>query len=578
MIIGINHFFVNNETPKLFEFVNASEPSNSSNSTPLTNVSPSTIIDNTYSTSTNVNTDVIKTLTEEDKPLLCGNNVKNSNLYFNEFITPILCSQPVGLAVDKDNNVWIASGKSGNLLIFNTQTQKFDKIIKIPNWPKQERNIGSMIWEMKFDGNGDLWFTDELSNSIWKYFVKEGKFENYRLLQEGGYPLSIAFDSDNNVWFTQVFGKRLGFLEPSKVINNTTEGISELDMSKQINFQTMGPISNGIGFPQTDEIKNNSNNNVNETLWFSTAIFPVGGQLIKYDIPNGALTIHDVNHTHSVPFSIAEDDNGLLWFNSHIANLFLSLDPKTGVIMQYATSNPSKSGNLTTLPYVNTYRDGKVWFNEQYGNAIASYDPQDKTLVEYYIPSKNPLWVNSSNPLRFILDHNGSVWFTEWTENKLGVIPKEKLDQIPITLSVSKDKMIINGKNRTGDAIDIFLDKNIFNTSKIMDSTTGDANGSSSDKGLIEPLNITMSVTSSISKDGKLSNLTSNFSQDSVPIEDLGSVSSNSTQIGPSTPHKISLEVNPTEGGVTPGNYTLTITARYGGDIAISKIVDLIIQ
>ncbi len=578
MIIGINHFLVNNENPELFEFVNASATSNSFNSTALTNINQSTINNNPYSNSTNANTDVIKTLTEEDKPLLCGDNVQNSNLYFNEFITPILCSQPVGLAVDKDNNIWIASGKSGNLLIFNTQTQKFDKIIKIPNWPKQERNMGSMIWEMKFDGNGDLWFTDELSNSIWKYFVKEGKFENYRLLQEGGYPLSIAFDSNNNVWFTQVFGQRLGFLEPSKVINNTTEGISELDMSKQINFQTMGPISNGIGFPQTNEIGNNRNSNVNETLWFSTSIFPVGGQLIKYDIPNGALTIHDVNHTHSVPFSIAEDENGLLWFNSHIANLFLSLDPKTGAVKQYATSNPSKSGNLTTLPYVNTYRDGKVWFNEHYGNTISSYDPKDKTLVEYYIPSKNPLWVNSSNPLRFILDHNGSVWFTEWTENKLGVIPKEKLDQIPITLSVSKDKMIIDGKNKTGDAIDIFIDKNILNTSKITDSTTGRANGSSSDKRLIEPVNITMSVTSSISKDGKLSNLTSNFSQDSIPIKDLGSVSSNSPQIGSSTPYKISLEVNPTEGGVTPGNYTLTITARYGSDIAISKIVDLIIQ
>ena len=578
MIIGISHFLVDNENPKLFEFVNAYATSNSSNSNPLTNINQSAISNNPYSNSTNVNTDVIKTLTEKDKPLLCGDNVQNSNFYFNEFITPILCSQPVGLAVDKDNNIWIASGKSGNLLIFNTQTQKFDKIIKIPNWPKQERNLGSMIWEMKFDRNGDLWFTDELSNSIWKYFVKAGKFENYRLLQEGGYPLSIAFDSDNNVWFTQVFGQRLGFLEPSKVINNTTEGISELDMSKQINFQTMGPISNGIGFPHPNEIKNNSNSNVNETLWFSTSIFPVGGQLIKYDIPNGALTIHDVNHTHSVPFSIAEDENGLLWFNSHIANLFLSLDPKTGAVMQYATSNPSKSGNLTTLPYVNTYRDGKVWFNEHYGNAIASYNPQDRTLVEYYIPSKNPLWVNSSNPLRFILDHNGSVWFTEWTENKLGVIPKEKLDQIPITLSVSKDKMTIDGKNKTGDAIDIFINKNILNTSKIMDPTTSNANGSSSDKGLNEPVNITLSITSSISKDGKLGNLTSNFSQDSVPIEDLGSVSSNSPQIGPSTPYKISLEVKPTEGDVIPGNYTLTITARYGGDIAISKIVDLIIQ
>ena len=578
MIIGISHFLVNNENSKLFEFVNAYATSNSSNSNPLININQSAIKNNPYSNSTNINTDVIKTLTEKDKPLLCGDNVQNSNFYFNEFITPILCSQPVGLAVDKDNNIWIASGKSGNLLIFNTQTQKFDKIIKIPNWPKQERNLGSMIWEMKFDRNGDLWFTDELSNSIWKYFVKEGKFENYRLLQEGGYPLSIAFDSDNNVWFTQVFGQRLGFLEPSKVINNTTEGISELDMSKQINFQTMGPISNGIGFPHPNEMENKSNSNVNETLWFSTSIFPVGGQLIKYDIPNGALTIHDVNHTHSVPFSIAEDENGLLWFNSHIANLFLSLDPKTGAVMQYATSNPSKSGNLTTLPYVNTYRDGKVWFNEHYGNAIASYNPQDRTLVEYYIPSKNPLWVNSSNPLRLILDHNGSVWFTEWTENKLGVIPNEKLDQIPITLSVSKDKMTIDGKNKTGDAIDIFINKNILNTSKIMDPTTGNANGSSSDKGLIEPVNITLSITSSISKDGKLGNLTSNFSQDSVPIEDLGSVSSNSPQIGPSTPYKISLEVKPTEGDVIPGNYTLTITARYGGDIAVSKIVDLIIQ
>jgi virginiamycin B lyase len=246
--------------------------------------------------------------------------------------------------------------------------------------------------------------------------------------------------------------------------------------------------------------------------------------------------------------------------------------------MQYATSNPSKSGNLTTLPYVNTYRDGKVWFNEHYGNAIASYDPKDKTLIEYYIPSKNPLWVNSSNPLRFVIDNNGSIWFTQWTENKLGVIPKEKLDQIPIILSVSKDKMIIDGQNKTGDAIDIFIDKNSFNASKITDSTIGNANGSSSDKGLLEPVNITMSVTSSISKDGKLSNLTSNFSQDSVPIEDLESVSSTSSQIGPSTAYNISLEVNPTEGGVTPGNYTLTITARYGGDIAISKIVDLIIQ
>ena len=65
----------------------------------------------------------------------------------------------------------------------------------------------------------------------------------------------------------------------------------------------MGPISNGFGFTNTNTNTNTINpTNTNETLWFSTAIFPMGGQIIKYDIPSESLTIHDVTYTHSVPF------------------------------------------------------------------------------------------------------------------------------------------------------------------------------------------------------------------------------------------------------------------------------------
>ena len=504
------------------------------------------------------------TTSEEDKKRFCGDDIPNSNLYVSEYTLPIQCSQPVGIAVDKDNNIWIASGKLGSLLVFNTKTLEFDKIIKIPNWPEQKRIIGSMIWEMKFDKNGNLWFTDELSNSIWKYFTKEGKFENYRLLEEGGYPQSISFDSDGNVWFTQFFGKRLGFIDPSKVITNTTEGISELDMSKQIDFQTMGPISNGFGFTNT----NTNTTNTNETLWFSTAIFPMGGQIIKYDIPSESLTIHDVTYTHSVPFSIAEDENGMLWANSHIANLFFSLDPNTGAVKQYATSNPSASGNLTTLPYYNEYRDGKVWFNEHYGNAIASYDPENKTLVEYYVPSQNPLWVNSSNPLRFTFDNNGSIWFTEWTENKLGVITKDRLDQIPITLGVSKNKLVLDSKNNKSDSIDIYIHENILNASKIINSTTGNEAANSINKSL----NITMDVTSSIAKNGKLTNLTSSFSQDNIT-----SGKKPADETGPSPQLNTTLTIAPTK-DVIPGNYTLTVSAKPNKDITVSKIVDIEIK
>jgi len=516
------------------------------------------------------------TMSEEDKKRFCGDSKINSNLFVSEFVLPGQCSQPVGLAVDKDNNVWVASGKLGSLFVFNTTTLEFDKIIKIPNWPEQTRIMGSMMWNMKFDKNGDLWFTDELSNSIWKYFVKEGKFENYRLLEEGGYPQSIAFDSEGNVWFTQFFGNRLGFIEPSKVITNTTEGISELDMSRQIDFQTMGPISNGFGFGNTNTNNNATTattpTNANETLWFSTAIFPMGGHIIGYDVTAEALTIHDVTYTHNVPFSIAEDENGLLWANSHISNLFFSLNPNTGEIKQYATSNPSTSGNLTTLPYYNVYRDGKLWFNEHYGNAIASYDPKNKTLVEYYVPSQNPLWVNSSNPLRFTFDNNGSIWFTEWTENKLGVITKDKLDLIPITVGVSKDKLVLDSKNNKSDSVDIYIYKNLINSSKIINSTITSNNYTTATNDIDNPVNVTMDVTSSIAKNGKLANLTSSFSLDIITVADKPS-----SEIGPSPQLKTTLEVNPTA-DITPGNYTLTISAKYGKDLTVSKMMDLEIK
>ncbi len=217
-----------------------------------------------------------------------------------------------------------------------------------------------------------------------------------------------------------------------------------------------------------------------------------------------------------------------------------------------------------------TYRDGKLWFNEHYGNAIASYDPKNKTLVEYYVPSQNPLWVNSSNPLRFTFDNNGSIWFTEWTENKLGVITKDRLDQIPITLGVSKDKIVLDSKNNKSDVLDIYIYKNMINSNKTVNSTIAGNNDTTNV--IDKPMNITMDVTSSIAKNGKLANLTSNFSQDTISL-----VENQTNEIGPSPQLKTTLEINSTA-DVTPGNYTLTISAKHDKDITVSKMVDLEIK
>lgn len=55
---------------------------------------------------------------------------------------------------------------------------------------------------------------DQVNNAIWRYFVSEKKFEMYKVPTLGAYPAFIEFDSQGNVWFSEIFGKKLGVLYP----------------------------------------------------------------------------------------------------------------------------------------------------------------------------------------------------------------------------------------------------------------------------------------------------------------------------------------------------------------------------
>ena len=113
-------------------------------------------------------------------------------------------------------------------------------------------------------------------------------------------------------------------------------------------------------------------------------------------------------------------------------------DPKTSQITKYSTSLPTSRNDTTTLPYWNIGEYNKIWFNEHEGNAIAYFDTDNSTLVKYQIPTRGVLWGNTSNPLKFALDERGSVWFTEWGENKFGVLQSSEIRDLPLWLTVSK--------------------------------------------------------------------------------------------------------------------------------------------
>lgn len=470
-------------------------------------------------------TSIGKQISEENKAYLCGTSFDNHNRFIDEFAIPFPCSQPVGIAVDADDNVWIVGTWSGYLMVFDPTTRTFVKYIEIADW-KAKDAFGSMVWSMEFDSEGNLWFTDPANNAVWRYFVDEERFEMYRVPTVGSYPYNLAFDSQGKVWFSEIFGKHLAVLDPSRATHNTTQGITEFRPSESIfdpavRTQTMGPVT------IDDE----------DNIWFTAIDYPDGGQIVRFDKDVKEFIAYDLQGA-GIPFGISKDENGRLWVNDHDSSLFFMFDTSTKKALKYSTSSSTSRPDTATLPYWNQIRDGKLWFNEHEGNAIAYFDLANSTLVEYQIPTRPVVWGNTTNPLQFDIDSQGSVWFTEWSENKIGLLDADKIDDLPISVSAAKESVVVDPSDSMTYEIPITV---------------------SADKPDLDE-RVRMTVAGSMSRSGKLWNVTSEFDRDSFYFEN-------------GTLQTVVLKLTPSQ-DLVPGDYALTVGARYG-EVTVSRIVKM---
>lgn len=473
-----------------------------------------------------------KKVLEANRKYVCGTSPDGNTQYIIEYSIPFLCSQPVGIAVDGNDRIWIAATWMGYLLVFDKDTQSFTEKIRIPDW-KTKGIFGSMVWDMKFDKDGNLWFTDQVSNAIWRYRVIEKSFTVYRIPTANSYPLSLAFDPQGKVWFSEIFGKKIGVIDPQLTNANTTKGIIEYEVPG-LEFETMGSLT----------ISRDG-----RTIWFTAVNFPKGGNIAKFDIREKRFQVYSLPEQAVTPVGIAEDERGQLWINDHATNLFFKFDPSSRKITKYSTSLPTSRNNTTTLPYWNIVSKDRLWFNEHEGNAIAYYDTARSTLVEYQIPTRTSMWGNTSNPLQFAVDSSGSIWFTEWTENKMGVLRADRIDKLPLFLELSKPRLELDRRISVGqESLDIYVYSNeSFSDAREVKQT------------------VKMTVAGSLSGSGRLWNITGEFNNAEFYLTDDG------------TPTVVNLRLQISDPGLVPGNYTLTVGARYG-TVTFNKIIPLSIK
>ena len=484
----------------------------------------------------------------------CGlNSHPNSSSLVIEYPLPALCEMPLAIGVDsQDQNIWYVSTKNGTLGRYDLGNNTFEEEYKIPSWPARENpTMSSQVWDLDIDNKGDIWFTDETQNALWRFSNDTRSFEMFTVPEKPEafgttYPVSMEIDDNgSNIYFVGIRSPSIWIGNISQMRNGTAEGIERIGIPLD-SFKGIDPDLVSTGSIVLDKD--------NDRLYVSLLAFNTKGEILGYDLKNKTFTSYEMPGDITSPVGLTLDLNDNLWVTDHGTSIFYRLDPTSGDITKFTTStvSPRTLGQSTTvnaaytLPYwIKTGENGTIWFNQHTGNKISSFNPNNLTLTEYWIPSQNKLWgpcrdsVNQcgiSNALQFDVDNHNEVWFSEWSENKLGRVLTERV--LPISISVLPNNITLQRGGNEEIRINV--------TSNTNTSLTAD-----------------MLAAGSFTTTGNLGNLSGLFSENSVRLD-------------PGQTKQISLIITPTQ-ELESGNYTLMVGAETS-DVSVLRAVQIRMQ
>jgi virginiamycin B lyase len=381
-----------------------------------------------------------------------GSDAKSTK-YVQEYLIPTECSNPLAIVSDFDGNVWFAQTNTGNLAKFDPTTETFTEYDN-PTWPDGAR---SMMWGMDYAPDGSVWFTDETYDSVWSFSTLTEEYNRLSYPSEGNsLPQKLMIDG-SQIIINDFTGNKLTILN----INLSDEEVNYLSIPSALD----------------DSVTADFALDANNDIWYTNWLYQQGGFLVKFDqdgyldaVSNSGeqfLPLIDFINAYALPVQlltpngITFSDDGLLWIVDTTSSSFFSFDPLSEEFIQYVTADPvlETYGNQTGVikspisrPYwIENNDQGQLVFNEQTANNISVLDSKKQSLVEYHVPSKNPNWGDCDNGVE-VLDNCGiaqifdftisgdKIWFTEWVENKIGVVDTS----VPLPLEIQFEYDTLN--------------------------------------------------------------------------------------------------------------------------------------
>jgi virginiamycin B lyase len=236
-----------------------------------------------------------------------------------------------------DGSVWLTEQGSNKLGRWDPVTQKIAEYQDSYLPGKEGTEEGGSRHTVRVDSKGVAWSS---GYPLTRYDPETGKFTDFT---EAAHTYSLAFDKDENVWFTNPGTGQIGKVDAKtlKVTQwmpptlETYERRITLDSDGAVWFGEFRAGKIGRFDPKTQTFK-------------------------EYDLPGGALTF---------PYALGIGADHSIWYSSYYLDVIGRLDPKTGKVLEYPFPHSEN-----TLREFFLDADGKrMWYGSPSNNKVGYF-------------------------------------------------------------------------------------------------------------------------------------------------------------------------------------------------------------
>ena len=278
----------------------------------------------------------------------------------------------------------------------------------------------------------NLWFTESNGNKIGRV-TPAGTVSDFPIPTASSGPAAITAGPDGNLWFAEYNGDQVGRITPTGVITEYPTGepgvhpsgitagpdgnlwvtVSSASASGVLRMTTSGMVTGTFSAPHRGAASITQGPDGN--LWF----VEIGDNYVARITTGATPTIVDypVPGAYVGPMNIVAGPDGNLWFTSQVGQV--GKVTTAGNITMY----PVPTSNMGGVPAAGA--DGNVWITENSANQIARITPTG-AVTEYATPP-------ASGPRGIVTGPDGNVWFTESASNNIG-----RFGPIVATLTVTE--------------------------------------------------------------------------------------------------------------------------------------------